>query len=165
MIPAGPAPTWSAGWLRRRMARVRVWVVGDDPDLLAELRDALSLSGYDAAAFSSAASVKRRLAGQIPDVILLDLKMEPESGLELAYELKHNPVTSLVPVIAMTGYYTRARHSALLDQCGIGSCLMKPFDLAEVLDRIVLATETVAAPAPGAAGESQRRAPDSPPAR
>lgn len=118
-----------------------VWIVDDDREFLAELREALDMSGYRAEAFFDAAAMKRRLREASPDVVLLDLKMEPENGFELARELKHRPRAARVPVIAMTGHYTSLEHARLMGECGIALCLVKPLNLAAVLERIALVTD------------------------
>lgn len=122
------------------MRKKTVWVVDDDPEFLAELREALELSGYRAEAFPDAESVRQRLPDAVPDVVLLDLKMDRENGFQLAQKLKGNPRTEAIPLIAMTGHYTQREHARLIDQCGIACCIVKPLNLAEVIQRIALVT-------------------------
>lgn len=122
------------------MRKTAVWVVDDDREFLAELREALVMSGYDAEAFPDAASARQRLLEAAPDVVLLDLKMEPESGFDFARELARLPGAERMPVIAMTGHFTSREHARLIGECGISLCLVKPLNLADVIDRIALVT-------------------------
>jgi len=122
------------------MRKTMVWIVDDDREFLAELREALVLSGYDAEAFSDAAAAKRRLRETLPDIVLFDLKMDGENGFQLAHELKHLPRTERLPMIAMTGHYTSKEHARLVERCGIDLCLVKPLNLADVTERIALLT-------------------------
>ena len=134
------------------MQNTKVWIVDDDPEFLSELREALMLSGFEAEAFPNAAALRRRLAAAAPDIVLLDLKMDHESGFQLAYALKRHPRAEGVPVIAMTGHYTNREYAHLIQQCGIRLCLVKPINLANLLARIAFFT----APARRAGGGGAR---------
>ena len=140
------------------MRKTTVWVVDDDSEFLAELREALELSGYAAEAFPDAASVKQRLRETVPDVLLLDLKMDGQNGFELVLELKRLPRTEHLPVIAMTGHYTSREHASLLREGGISLLLVKPLNLADVIDRIALVTGISRRVQRHAEGNAARRA-------
>ena len=117
------------------MERKRVMIVDDDREFIAELKEALELSGYDAVpvddsnrAIESALKVK-------PDVVLLDLKMPNKSGFEVAAELKRMPQFASVPIIAMSACYKDGDFS-LLRVNGIVKYLSKPFDTEAAIAEI-----------------------------
>jgi|LAHU01.1.fsa_nt_gb DNA-binding response OmpR family regulator len=139
------------------MANTKVWIVDDDPEFLAELGEALELSGLDAEAFRDAASMRRRLGLEAPDIVLLDLKMEHEDGFRLARELRGHPRTANVPMIAMTGHCTSTEDAVRVGACGLDLCLVKPINLAELLARIALLTGGVRGAKGGRAGGRKRR--------
>jgi DNA-binding response OmpR family regulator len=117
------------------MGKKRVMIVDDDKGFLEELKEMLTLSGYETAAFLDGDSALRMIHRIKPDIILLDLKMSHKSGLQLAYELKRLPDVR-VPIIAMTAFFTEREHAGLMDVCGIQTCFIKPFSPQAVIAKI-----------------------------
>ena len=96
---------------------------GDARDALREtLRYNLVREGYhvlEAATGPDALDVAR---AERPDLILLDVRLPDGNGLELARELKANPATEGVPVIAVSASVLPAdRAAALLIDLGIAA--------------------------------------------
>ena len=118
------------------MAKTKILIVDDDKEFLRELREILNFHGYEVVLSSNPASVPEIAANSRPAVILLDLKMDQTSGFELADELKHFTRTFDIPVIAMTGFFTESEHRALMNICGIRTCITKPFAAEEVITAI-----------------------------
>lgn len=121
------------------MAKGKVMIVDDDSEFLQELKEILDLSGYEVTQVSDPKSVLREAENKIPDVILLDLKMEGLNGFEVADQLKHTEKTGQVPIIAMTGFYTEEEHMSLMNICGIQRCILKPFNPLDVISAIEMA--------------------------
>lgn len=121
------------------MSKGKVMIVDDDSEFLQELKEILDLSGYEVTQISNPSSVVSEAAGNEPDVILLDLKMEGLNGFEVADQLKRTEKTSHVPIIAMTGFYTEEEHMSLMNICGIQRCILKPFNPLDVISAIEMA--------------------------
>jgi DNA-binding response OmpR family regulator len=121
------------------MPKGKVMIVDDDSEFLQELKEILDLSGYEVTQISDPKAVVRKAADMVPDVILLDLKMEGLNGFEVADQLKHNDKTGHVPIIAMTGFFTEEEHMALMNICGIERCILKPFNPLDVISAIEMA--------------------------
>lgn len=102
-------------------------VIDDDPEFLSELKEMLAFNGYDVLAMSDGKAVLDTIKSQKPDLIMLDLKMKPISGFELADKLKNMSGPEGTPIIAMTGFYTLEEHRWLMNICGIKRCIKKPF--------------------------------------
>ncbi|NIM02656.1 response regulator, partial [bacterium] len=96
----------------------------------------LELEGYNATAYLDGTAALGMISRIKPDVILLDLKLTGKSGFQIAYELKSFSKTAHIPVIAMTGFYTRKEHAELMNICGIQTYLLKPFDSQELVGKI-----------------------------
>jgi len=117
----------------------KILVIDDDYEYLEELSEMLSLHGFRVVEVHDPLAVVEAVERSNPDAILLDLKMPQKSGLQLACELKKTPEFANIPVIAMSAYFTE-NCSALLQICGIHTCLKKPFhpeDVVTAVSRII----------------------------
>jgi CheY-like chemotaxis protein len=116
-----------------------VLVVEDDPWMSGMLRTLLAGEGY---AVTEAATGKQgfQLATRdVPDVVLLDLMMPGESGLDVLHRLKDNTATRDIPVIVVSGHTKALQGSAAGRADGL---FQKPFDLVELLAEVQRATQT-----------------------
>ncbi|MDP8236783.1 MAG: response regulator [Candidatus Erginobacter occultus] len=107
--------------------RYRVLLVDDDAELVEELAEALEAAGYRVDPFTDAGEALAVAPAQRPDIALIDLKMRVKNGFQLARELLAAEALSGIPIIAMTGYYTRREDEKLMKSSGIRACLFKPF--------------------------------------
>jgi CheY-like chemotaxis protein len=74
-------------------------------------------------------------ADTLPDVILMDISLPQRDGLEVTRELKANPVTQHIPVIALTAHvFVEDRERALAVGC-VGF-QTKPVDFPQLLEAI-----------------------------
>lgn len=72
---------------------------------------------------------------RIPDLILLDIRMQEMNGYEVLEHLQKNPVTAKIPVILVTAEYgeeSRAKGMAM----GAVDIIHKPFEPQVLLERI-----------------------------
>src|SRR5260370_21353486 len=93
-------------------------VVEDDPWIRLLLRDLLTDEGYAVLEASNGSAALRLAQRQPPALVLLDLILPEQSGLELLTELKSTRATAHVPVIAVsarTDLLARAAELADLD--------------------------------------------------
>jgi two-component system, response regulator len=70
-----------------------------------------------------------------PALIVLDYKLPTRNGLEILTELRRHPRTRLTPVVIVSG----TNSGAALTDCyhsGANSCVTKPDDPAEYVDRV-----------------------------
>ncbi|MGA1841023.1 MAG: two-component system response regulator [bacterium] len=111
----------------------KLMIVDDDKDFLEELRETLFLEGYYSIVINDSTTVLELASTSKPDVILLDLNMDGMSGFRIAQSLKKCPLTSEIPIIAMTGVFTGKNHFSLMDLCGIKICLEKPFNPQDLI--------------------------------
>ncbi len=107
--------------------RYRVLLVDDDAVLAEELAEALEAAGYRVDTFNDAAEALAAAPALRPDIALVDLKMRGKNGFQLARELLEAEPLAGMPVVAMTGYYTRREDENLMKTSGIRACLFKPF--------------------------------------
>jgi two-component system, cell cycle response regulator len=119
----------------------QILAIDDSPDthqllsvrlggLNVELRHALTgESGFDQA------------CEELPDLILLDVKMPDASGFEICRRLKAKSETASIPVIFLTGE-TDVEQKVLGFDVGAVDYIQKPFDTAELTARVRSALRT-----------------------
>ena len=118
----------------------KIMIVDDDREFLEELKEILESAGYDVLEVSDNSSIIRTAVKARPDGILIDLKMSPRSGFQVADELKGRTETSKIPIIAMSAFFTREEDELLRNVCGITEQVDKPFnplDVIAVIERTV----------------------------
>jgi DNA-binding NtrC family response regulator len=107
----------------------RALVVDDDLSFRLGLADAVRREGLDVAIASSLAEARREIAAATPDVVLLDLSLPDQSGMELLPELEALPEPP--GVILVTGQATVETAVEALRR-GVVDYLTKPIDFARV---------------------------------
>jgi two-component system nitrogen regulation response regulator GlnG len=107
-----------------------VWVVDDDRSIRWVLEKALAREGIPHQTFASAFEVRQALALHEPQVLVSDIRMPGESGLQLLAEVKERHPQ--VPIIIMTAYSDLDSAVAAF-QGGAFEYLPKPFDVDHAL--------------------------------
>lgn len=113
----------------------KIMVVDDDVELLEELKESLMLSEYEVVAVNNPVEALDTAIRAKPDLILLDIKMPDESGLQLASKLKFFSAFKNVPIIAMTAY-TKEKYLKNISAYGIQDCMKKPFTDLDLVSKI-----------------------------
>jgi AraC-like DNA-binding protein len=82
-----------------------IWVVDDDPETLEYFQNLLtnSLADFRVRPILGGAAALPLLAGQAPDLVVLDLMMPEVDGFQVLEHLRRNPKTASTPVIILTG--------------------------------------------------------------
>jgi len=107
----------------------RALIVDDDVGFRLGLADAVRREGLEVVTASSLAEARRELADAVPDVVLLDLGLPDQNGMELLPELEALPETP--DVILVTGQATVETAVEALRR-GVADYLTKPIDFARV---------------------------------
>ena len=95
----------------------------------------LNSTGYKASGVSNGAQLDSLLKKQIPELILLDIMLPDESGLEILKRLKENAKTKDIPVIMLTAKSSEKDKILGLDS-GADDYMTKPFSMLELISRI-----------------------------
>ena len=112
-----------------------VWVVDDDRSIRWVLEKTLSREGIPFKSFASASEAISQLeqGAEPPQVLMSDIRMPGQSGLELLQEVKTRFPT--VPVIIMTAY-SDLESAVAAFQGGAFEYLPKPFDVDQAVELI-----------------------------
>jgi DNA-binding response OmpR family regulator len=120
-------------------------VVDDEQPAREMVGDYLRMHGFAVSLCDGGASLRKAIAEQVPDLIVLDLNMPEEDGLSIIRDLKQR---SSVPIIMLTATASAIDRVVGLE-LGADDYLAKPCELRELLARIrsVLRRSGVAPPA------------------
>jgi len=123
----------------------RVLVVEDDPALRRLILDYLASQGVRVASATSRTEMEREFTTEEPDLVVLDLRLGSEDGLDLLRSLRGR---SDVPVIIITGHRRDEIDRVVGLELGADDYLTKPFGPRELLARIraVLRRDSARAP-------------------
>ena len=114
------------------LAGIRSLVVDDDPDMCDALQFLLSSYGAEVTAAASAAEALTALESSKPDVLLSDVAMSGESGLDLMRKITARDGRDAPPAAVISGYAKGAdREQALA--AGFRAVLPKPFEPAALI--------------------------------
>ncbi|MFO7594214.1 MAG: response regulator [Pseudomonadota bacterium] len=111
---------------------LQLLVVDDDAALRKLLKRYLSEHGYRVEAVADGAAMRRFLAGETADLVILDLMLPGESGLELAKALRRQ---GNLPIIILSAHGEEVDRIVGLE-LGADDYLPKPFNPRELLARI-----------------------------
>ena len=109
-----------------------VLVVGDDPYIRELVQMVLEVGfGVHAALAAADRSALQQAEELRPSLLVLDVAPREPEGLEIIGELKSNPATRGIPVLALI-YERESRTRAL--GAGCDNCLEKPFEVDALVD-------------------------------
>ena len=117
----------------RAEAMDEVWIVDDDQSIRWVLERALTKEGFKVRSFPEARDVLMALDDAVPRVLVSDIRMPGESGIELLYQVRQKCPT--LPVIIMTAY-SDLDSAVSAFQGGAFEYLPKPFDLSQAIGLI-----------------------------
>ena len=83
-----------------------IYIVEDDVNIREIETFSLKNSGYTVMDFECAKDFYHKLSDKVPDLILLDIMLPDEDGLEILRKLRKNPETRKVPIIMVTAKTT-----------------------------------------------------------
>jgi len=110
----------------------RIIIVEDEVPLARAIARSLELDGHHTALAPSAAEFRRIYRNEGADMVLLDLNLGADDGLDLARELAQ---TTAVPVIILTGRADPDERIRGLD-AGADDYVTKPFEVGELRARV-----------------------------
>lgn len=115
-----------------RLFQPQVLIVDDDPSIRAMVADYFEQHDIRTAEVPGRRELQRRLALGEPSLIILDLSLGAEDGLDLLRELR---ARSDVPVIITTGHRREEIDRVVALELGADDYVIKPFGLRELLAR------------------------------
>lgn len=112
----------------------RILAVDDDVVVLTRISSILK-NDYDLVTVNSGMRALRYLKMEKPDLILLDIRMAQQDGIETLREIRKMEECKDIPVIMLTGVESK---DSVMESAKLGVCdyLLKPFSSIELLKRV-----------------------------
>ncbi len=126
-----------------------ILVVDDNEGVLLLATAVLQREGFRVDSAGSSEEVLERLSVRAPDLILMDVQLPGQDGLSLTRQLKADPATAAIPVVALTAHAMATdREEAMAAGC-IGY-ISKPIETRTLGDLVrgFLAEAAPSAPRP-----------------
>ena len=111
-----------------------IYCVEDDDNIRELVIYTLETTGLKARGFAEGSAFMEALAFDTPELILLDIMLPGDDGLELLKKLKSSPKTKSIPVIMVTAKGTEYDKVIGLDS-GADDYVTKPFGMMELVSR------------------------------
>jgi two-component system, OmpR family, KDP operon response regulator KdpE len=113
-------------------SKIRALVVDDEAAILRFLRPALVASNYEVEATGTVADATKRIATDVPDIVVLDLGLPDGDGREVIRNVR---AWSDVPIIVLSARDREADKIEALD-LGADDFVNKPFSVGELMARM-----------------------------
>lgn len=112
----------------------RILAVDDDIIVLTRISSILT-NDYDLVTVNSGMRALKYLELEKPDLILLDVRMMQQDGIETLRKIRNMEECKDIPVIMLTGVEIR---EIVVESAKLGVCdyLLKPFSSVELLKRV-----------------------------
>ena len=112
-----------------------VLLVEDEPEIREMLSFALDRAGYRTIEAGTAEEALRKLDGPLPNLLIIDWMLPGMSGIELARRLRHEELTSELPLIMLTARGEESDKLKSFDS-GVDDYITKPFSPRELIARV-----------------------------
>jgi len=120
---------------RQALVGIRILVVDDDPDIRALARRALTQDGHIVNEASSGKEALALIEAEAPNLLVLDLLMPEQGGLEVLGILRSMPATAALPVVLLTAMDDEASTRAGFE-LGATDYVTKPFTIPQLAARV-----------------------------
>lgn len=115
--------------------KISILIVDDTPNNLRFLSSMLLEQGYEVRKAINGQMALRSAQAELPDLILLDVRMPDMSGYEVCHALKEKPETREIPVIFLSAL-DNEQDKVIAFEMGAVDYVTKPFQFQEVLARV-----------------------------
>ena len=114
---------------------MKIFIVEDDANIRELTIYALKSAEFDVAGFEDGSGLYQALENETCNLVILDVMLPNEDGLQILEKLKSKPATNYIPVIMLTAKGSELDRVKGLD-LGADDYITKPFSPLELLSRI-----------------------------
>lgn len=112
-----------------------IYLLEDDSSIRELVVYTLNNSGLPAKGFDRPSKFKQAVEQELPSLVLLDVMLPEEDGLQVLKYLRRSPVTKDIPIIMLTAKTTEYDKVVGLDS-GADDYIGKPFGMPELVARV-----------------------------
>jgi two-component system cell cycle response regulator DivK len=112
-----------------------VVIVEDNAMNMKLLEQALTIAGYEAIKSTDGDGLVELTADSGAALILMDIQLPKRSGVDLLKQIKADPRTAAVPVVAVTAFADPDSVSGFLRE-GFDQVITKPLSIRKLLDEV-----------------------------
>lgn len=112
-----------------------IYIIEDDQNIREIETFALKNSGYNVFDFENAKEFYKKLEDKLPNLIVLDIMLPDENGLDIVKKLRKRVETKNIPVILVSAKTSELDKVKGLD-IGADDYLCKPFGVMELISRV-----------------------------
>jgi DNA-binding response OmpR family regulator len=113
----------------------KILIAEDEPDIRELVTFMLRFAGYEVVAASNGEDAVRTAAREIPDLVIMDVRMPRMTGYDACRLMKANPDLRHVPVVFLSAKGQESEIQSGLD-AGAEAYILKPFSPAELTNRV-----------------------------
>lgn len=112
-----------------------IYIVEDDVNIREIERYALKNSGFEVQEFECGKELYKAIEKKIPNLIMLDIMLPDEDGMDILAELRTSKQTHTIPILMVTAKTTELDKVKGLD-LGADDYMTKPFGVMELISRV-----------------------------
>ncbi len=113
----------------------KILVVDDEVDILEVLTFRLEKLGYEVSSAADGQKALDLLEKEIPDLILLDLRLPVIDGYEVCRRVKKEKKWKNIPIIMLTAS-SAIKVEKMVEKYNVEGCMMKPFEYEKLIAKI-----------------------------
>ena len=113
----------------------KILIIEDHADMRELLTWQVELMGFAALAAKQGSEGLQKAQSENPDLIILDIMMPGMDGWQAARELKANPATKDIPILAATALFRDSDLKTCID-FGCNGYIVKPFTFQELQGKV-----------------------------
>ncbi|MFZ5908423.1 MAG: response regulator [Chloroflexota bacterium] len=122
------------------MSKGHILIVEDNMDNYELVRFILERNGYDTFLAVNGRDGVAAARLQQPDLIVMDLSLPELDGWDATFQIKSDPRTKQIPLLALTANTLPSDRKRALD-AGVDDYLTKPFELSDLVNAVETAIQ------------------------
>ncbi len=115
--------------------KTRILLVEDNPATMEVMQQELEILGYEVAIARDGAEAVEMANSELPDLIVMDMLMPKMDGTEATKQIRQNPKTQAIPILAATAKALPEDRERCLES-GCNDYIAKPFSYKELQNAI-----------------------------
>jgi DNA-binding response OmpR family regulator len=117
------------------MAKARILIVEDEPNIVESLSFILRRAGFDVHTVTDGAEALDRVRRQSFSALLLDVMLPGMNGFDVLRAIRADHALAALPVVVLTAK-GQANDRRMAEAIGASAFITKPFSNSEVVERV-----------------------------